>query len=382
MTAADGVDVLVVGAGLLGLACGAELARRGRRVVVVERHARILQETSSHNSQVVHAGLYYPEGSLKATLCVEGREQLYARCARLGIGHRILGKTVVATQPEQCTVLEELLRRGTANGAPGLEILDAAGVRSREPCVRAVAGLLSPRSGIFDVHGLGLSYQAELEAHDGTLLLRSTLAELEPRAAGGLRVAVRDPDGGCTEVVVEAVVNAAGLASDAVAARAGLDVDALGYRIRPCKGDYFAVAPGAPLDVRGLVYPVPEGGGLGIHVTLDLGGRLRLGPDATYVERPSYEVDPGKASRFAEAARRYLPALRAEWLTPDGAGLRPKLAGPGEAFRDFVIAEESARGVPGLVDLVGIESPGLTAAPAIARRVAALLGAAPTAEAG
>jgi L-2-hydroxyglutarate oxidase LhgO len=151
-------------------------------------------------------------------------------------------------------------------------------------------------------------------------------------------------------------------------------VDALGYRIRPCKGDYFAVAPGAPLRLRGLVYPVPEEGGLGIHATLDLGGRLRLGPDVCFVDRPSYEVDPAKAARFAAAASRYLPGLRAAWLTPDGAGVRPKRAGPGEGFRDFVVAEESARGVPGLVDLVGIESPGLTAAPAIAERVADLLG--------
>jgi L-2-hydroxyglutarate oxidase LhgO len=344
-------------------------------VVVLERHERILQETSSRNSQVVHAGLYYPEGSLKAELCVEGRERLYARCARLGIGHRVLGKLVVATREAERTALEEIARLGTAHGAPGLEMLDAAGVRRREPCVRAVAALLSPRSGIVEAHAFGLSYQAELEAHDGVVLRRTELLGLAPRAGGGLCAEVRDADGATTRVDAEAVVNAAGLSADRVAAQAGLDVDALGYRIRPCKGDYFAVAPGAPLRLHGLVYPVPGGGGLGIHATLDLGGRLRLGPDAAWVDAPRYDVDPAKAELFAEAASRYLPGLRPEWLTPDGAGVRPKRAGPGEPFRDFVVAEESAHGVPGLVSLIGIESPGLTAAPAIAERVARLLGA-------
>lgn len=367
------VEVLVVGAGILGLACGAALARRGRRVIVIERHGRILQETSSRNSGVVHAGLYYPEGSLKATLCVEGRERLYARCARLGIGHRVPGKLVVATSDEERPVLEALRARGAANGAPGLEILEAAEVRRREPSVRARAALWSPRTGIIDAHALGLSYQAELEAHGGTVLLRTALEAVEARPGGGLRVAVRDADGAPAAVTAEALVNAAGLASDRVAALAGLDVDALGYRIHPCKGDYFAVAPGAPLHVRGMVYPVPDAAGLGVHATPDLGGRLRLGPDATYVEAPRYDVDPAKAERFAEAASRYLPGLRSAWLSPDGAGVRPKLAGPGDGFRDFVVAEEGLHGVPGLVNLIGIESPGLTAAPALAERVAGLL---------
>jgi L-2-hydroxyglutarate oxidase LhgO len=169
------------------------------------------------------------------------------------------------------------------------------------------------------------------------------------------------------------VVNAAGLAGDALAERAGFAVDALGYRLHPCKGDYFALAPGAPLRLSRLVYPLPQGGGLGIHATLDLAGRIRFGPDAVYVERPGYQVDPAKAEGFARAARRYLPGLEARWLAPDYAGVRPKLAGPGAAFRDFVVAEEGGRGFPGFVNLLGIESPGLTAAPAIAERVVALL---------
>jgi L-2-hydroxyglutarate oxidase LhgO len=367
-TGAD-ADVLVVGAGAVGLACAAALARRGREVLVLERHGRMAQETSSRNSQVIHAGLYYPPGSAKARLCVEGRERLYARCHAEGIPHRALGKLVVATRQEEIATLEALLVRGSANGAPGLAIVDEAEVRRREPDLRAVAALLSPRTGVVDAHALCLSYAAEAEAHGARLLMRTEVLAVEA-AAGHLRVEARGADGQTGRVRCGAVVNAAGLSADHVAARAGLDVDALGYRQHPCKGDYFALAPGAPLRVHGLVYPVPGAAGLGIHASVDLGGRIRFGPDACYVERVHYDVDPAKARRFAEAASCYLPGLRAEWLTPDGAGVRPKLQGPDEPFRDFVIAEESARGLPGLVNLLGIESPGLTAAEAIAREVA------------
>jgi L-2-hydroxyglutarate oxidase LhgO len=366
------LDVVVVGAGVLGLAAGAALAGRGRRVVVLERHGQIAQETSSRNSQVIHAGIYYPPGSEKARLCVAGRERLYERCRRLGIGHRQLGKVIVATEVQEIAALEALLARGRENGAPGLEILDRAALARREPQVRAVAALYSPRTGIVDADAVCLSFAAELEAGGGTILPRAELVAVEA-AAPGFRLRVRGPDGALEQVSCAALVNAAGLESDHVAALAGLDVDALGYRIHPCKGDYFAVAPGAPLRTRGLVYPVPGGPGLGIHVTRDLGGRVRLGPDASYVDRAGYRVDPAKAEPFAAAVGRFLPGMRPEWLTPDGAGIRPKLSGPGEGFRDFVVREETDRGLPGLVDLIGIESPGLTAAPAIGERVAQLL---------
>lgn len=366
------LDAVVVGGGVVGLAAGAALAASGRRVVLLERHARLAQESSSRNSQVIHAGLYYPPGSEKARLCVAGRELVYERCARLGIGHRQLGKLVVATTQEEVTGLESLLAQGRENGAPGLELLDAGAVARREPQVRAIAALLSPRTGIVDADALCLSFAAELEAGGGTILPRAEVVGLEP-APVGYRVAVRGPGGEAEEVTCAAVVNAAGLEADRIAALAGLDVDALGYRIHPCKGDYFALAPGAGLRVRGLVYPVHRGAGLGIHVTPDLGGRIRLGPDATYVERIDYRVDPAKAVRFAEAVGRFLPGLRAEWLAPDGAGVRAKLAAPGEAFRDFVVREESGRGRPGLVNVIGIESPGLTASPALGHRVVELL---------
>jgi L-2-hydroxyglutarate oxidase LhgO len=365
-------DAAVVGGGVIGLACAAALARAGRSVILLERHDRFAQETTTRNSEVVHAGLYYPEGSLKARLCVAGRDALYERCERLGIPHRRLGKLVVATEGAEIERLEAIGRRAAANGVPGLRWLDAADVRRLEPAVRGVAALDSPVTGIVDAHAFSLSYAAEAESHGASLVTRTEVLGIE-RAGGLYRVEVRDADGARFDLECGALVNAAGLASDALAERAGFDVDALGYRLHPCKGDYFALAPGAPLRVSRLVYPVPAGPGLGVHATLDLGGRIRFGPDAEYVERVHYGVDPGKAADFARAVARYLPEIRAEWLSPDYAGVRPRLAAPGEAFRDFVVAEESAAGWPGFVNLIGIESPGLTAAPAIAARVAELL---------
>lgn len=362
-------DVVVIGGGVVGLAAAAALSRAGRRVVLLERGDGLGRETTARNSEVVHAGIYYPEGSWKARLCVRGRELLYARCAREGIPHRRLGKWIVACEPGEVGRLEELRARGTANGVPGLRLVDAAELARHEPAVRGVAALESPATGIVDSASLCLSLAAEAEAHDATLVLHAEVGAIEASGTG-YRVVT---SGAGDAVEAAAVVNAAGLLGDRVAALAGIDVDGRGYRLHLCKGDYFALAPGAPVRVSRLVYPVPSGPGLGVHATLDLGGRIRFGPDATFVDEPRYDVDPLKATAFAEAARRYLPALRSEWLGPDYAGIRPRLAGPGESFRDFVLAEESAAGLPGFVNLIGIESPGLTAALAIGEQVVELL---------
>lgn len=365
-------DVVVIGGGVVGLAAAAALARAGRSVVLVERHGGFAQEITSRNSEVIHAGIYYPEGSLKALLCVAGREALYARCERLGIPHRRTGKWIVATRDAEIATLERLQRVGTANGAPGLRMLEGGEIARGEPHVRAVAALESPATGIVDGHALCLSLAAEAEQH-GALIALHTEVEAIASRAGGYRLETRSAEGEVAALHCAAVVNAAGLAGDAIAALAGIDPEARGYRLHPCKGDYFALAPGAAISVKRLVYPVPVQAGLGVHATLDLGGRVRFGPDTTYVDDLDYRVDPAKAAVFAEAVQRYLPGLRCEWLAPDYAGIRPKLAGPGEAFRDFVVAEESAAGLPGFVNLIGIESPGLTASLAIGDRVVELL---------
>lgn len=369
----SGFDVVVVGAGVVGLACAASLARAGRAVLVLERHDAIAREATSRNSEVIHSGLYYPAGSLKAALCTEGREQLYRRCEAWRIPARKLGKLIVATTEAEAEELVELEQRGRGNGVPGLRALDAAEVTRLEPAVRACAGLLSPETGIVDAHALALSYLAEAEQCGAALALGREVTEVTPRAGGYALVAQPIAGGPAESIVCAAVVNAAGLDADSLAARAGLDIDAIGYRQHGCKGDYFALAPGCTVALSHLVYPVPRGPGLGVHATLDLGGRIRFGPDAEYIERRSYEVDPAKAEVFAEAVSRYLPAVRSDWLLPDYAGIRSKLSGPGQPFRDFVVEEESGRGLPGWVDCLGIESPGLTSAGAIADRVAMLL---------
>lgn len=366
-------EVAIVGAGAVGLACAAALARAGREVVVLERHDAIAQETTGRNSGVIHAGIYYPTGSLMARACVEGRALLYARCAREGIAHRKTGKLIVASREEERATLEELLARGLANGAGALRLVEGEELRRLEPRVRALAAILSPETGIVDALALARSYAAEASAHGASFAMRTELEGLEPDG-DGWALLTRGPDGARLRVTASAVINAAGLLGDRVAAMAGLDVDAIGWRLHPCKGDYFAIAPRLGAITSHLVYPVPGVAGLGVHVTMDLGGAYRAGPDAEYLDARAdamarYDVEPAKAARFGEALRRYLPEIADEDLSPDYAGVRPKLRGPNEAFRDFVVEERpEARGV---LHLVGIESPGLTASEALARRVAA-----------
>ncbi len=363
-------DVVVIGAGIVGLAAAAALARAGRSVVIVERHDAIARETTSRNSEVIHAGLYYPAGSLKATLCREGREILYARCVTHGIPHRKLGKLVVASEGREISDLEDLHRRAQANGAPGLAMLDREDIRRLEPDVRAIAALHSPESGIVDGHALCLSYLAEAETHGAVLALRSEVLDLGP-VRTGWQIEVTSSER--YRLTSRAVVNAAGLASDRVAERAGLDLDAMRYRQHRCKGDYFSLSPSGAVDLHHLIYPLPVQAGLGVHATLDLAGRVRFGPDAEYVQDLDYTVDPDKRAAFAQSIGAYLPQIEAAMLEPEYAGIRPKLAGPGEEFRDFVINEESQAGLPGLVSCIGIESPGLTAAGAIGERICDLL---------
>jgi L-2-hydroxyglutarate oxidase LhgO len=297
---------------------------------------------------------------------------VYEACTRLGVDHRVTGKLVVATAPGEVAEVDRLHALGLANGVP-LERLTGARCRALEPAVPAVAGFLSPRTGIVSAHGLMDALLAEARRHGAILQPRAELVGLE-RRDGDYRLVLRTP-GGVDETTSERVVNAAGLEADTVAALAGIDVDAAGYRLHWWKGSYFSVGGARSRLVSRLVYPVPTDVSLGVHVVLGLDGRLRFGPDADYLpdRRPDYAVDEAKRPVFAEAARRLLPALVEEDLSPDIAGIRPKLQGPGDPARDFVIADESARGRPGLVSLVGIDSPGLTASLAIAEEVERLL---------
>lgn len=369
----DEVDVVIVGAGAVGLACAATLAARGDEVLVIERSTRAGQETSSRNSGVIHAGLYYPPGSLKARLCVEGRELVYARAARTGIPHKKVGKLVVAADVAERSKLETIAAVARENGAGDVRILDGAEARKLEPRLKVELALWSPETGIVDAHALMDSYRLEARAHGAEVLLYAELVAVERANEGYDLVLAVGPNRERESIRTRRVVNAAGLSAPRIAELAGLDIDALGYRQYPCKGDYFSVRAAATRGLSHLIYPLPVHAGLGVHLTLDLQGQVRAGPDTTYVDELDFEVSPNKRAAFGAAIRHYFPHVRDEDLEPDYAGIRPKLQGPGQPVRDFVIDESSAQGLPGFVQLLGIESPGLTASEAIARRVAALL---------
>jgi L-2-hydroxyglutarate oxidase LhgO len=364
-------DVVVIGAGVVGLAVAAELAAAGLSTIVVERHVGPGRETSTRNSEVIHGGIYYPTGSRKATLCVRGNRLLYEFCRKHGVDHRPLGKLIIAVSAPELSELERLHALGEANGVAGLRIVDGVELARLEPHVRARAAVHSPGTGIVDAHGLVKALEGKTRAAGGQVIYRCEVTRVDA-APAGYALTMRSPAGE-ERLTSRLLVNAAGLESDRIAALAGVP----GYRLHWCKGDYFAASGGAARLVSRLVYPVPahELTSLGVHLTLDLAGRMRLGPDATYVDREhaSLDVDATKAESFCQAVQRFLPELRLEELSPDTCGIRPKLQGPADDWRDFVIREERAAGRPGLVDLVGIESPGLTASLAIGEEVRTLL---------
>lgn len=365
----DRVDCVVIGAGVVGLACARSLAAAGREVVVLERETAFGTGISSRNSEVIHAGLYYSTGSLKARLCVAGREMLYRWCEARGVTHQRCGKLVVATRPEQMDALVALRDKAEANGVCDLQLLDAERVQALEPALKAYAALLSPSTGIVDSHGLMLSLLGEAEAHGAMLALGSPV--VSGRATGDgvvLQVGGESP----TELRANWVVNAAGL--DAVALSrdiAGPAVEAL-PEAWFARGVYFTLVGKVPFSH--LIYPLPEPGGLGVHLTLDLGGQAKFGPDVEWIDAPDYTVDTARVMRFAEGIRRWWPSLDADRLTPGYAGVRPKIVGPGRADADFRIDGPDVHGAPGLIHLFGIESPGLTASLAIGELVARMAG--------
>lgn len=359
------MDIVIVGAGVVGLAIARALALEGREVVVLEKNGAIGEETSSRNSEVIHAGLYYSPGSLKARLCVRGRDALYRYCAEKGIPHSRCGKIVVAVSSEQQAELELLRLRAAANGAPDLQWLEKNELASLEPEVAGTAGLLSPSTGIVDSHALMLALQGDVEQAGGHVALHSELVagELE---TDGIRLSI-SAGGETTKLRAACVVNAAGLHADRTARLiAGQPPEMAIPRVGYAKGSYFIHRGKCPF--RHLLYPLPEPGGLGVHATLDLAGRVRFGPDVEWCDTIDYTVEAGRADRFYEAIRRYWPALADGALSPAYAGIRPKLSGPGEPAADFAILSVGTGRVR-LVHLLGIESPGLTAALAIGEHV-------------
>jgi len=362
----DTVDVVIIGAGVVGLAVARELALRGRETLILEAREQFGTETSSRNSEVIHAGIYYPRGSLKARLCVAGRDQLYNFCEHNGIGHRRCGKLIVATSDAQLHELERIRSAAQVNGV-ALLLLSRAETSSLEPQLTCVGALHSPLTGIIDSHEYMLALLGHAQAHGATLVCDSSVTSIK-FGSDGARIGV---NGSAPLLLAGTVINCAGMYAPQVAGLIdGFPADRVPTP-RFVKGNYFSLAGRSAF--RHLVYPIPEAGGLGIHLTLDLAGRARFGPDVQWVDEPNYDVDPQRAERFYAAIRDYWPGLTDGALLPAYSGIRPRITGPTEPLADFRIDGPQFHGVRGLVNLFGIESPGLTASLAIADHVADLV---------
>ena len=362
----------VIGAGAVGLAIAHKLSQHSSNVLLIEKNASFGEETSSRNSEVIHAGIYYPKDSLKANLCVRGYTLLYEYCAKYNINHRKISKYIIALEVADEESLERSLMSAHANGATEVDYVRLADLHRNNPDVDACAALYSPTTGIIDSH----EYMRSLEAHTinagGDVVYNHKVIGID-KISGGYELQVQTTDGETAKIQSECLINSAGLGSDEIAQMAGIDIDAENLRLSYCKGRYFKIAPSAGLNINNLIYPTPAINyvGLGIHLTLDLSGGMKLGPDTMYLadREIDYSVDEGLHDKFFEAAKRYMPKLRSEQITHDYSGVRPKLQKAGEAVRDFYIREESERNLPGMINLIGIESPGLTSSLAIAEYV-------------
>ncbi len=365
----DEIKITIIGAGIIGLTIAAELSKKYTDIFVVEKNDDFGQETSSRNSEIIHAGIYYPRNSLKFKLCREGLNYLYEICEKASIPYKRLGKIIIATENSELESLEKLFNRAISNGLSELKLFDGDEIQKIEPNTNAIAGICSPLTGIVDSHAL-MKHFATVAKTAGVEIVYQSEVDFLTRENKKFVVGLEQDQ---YRFISEIVINCAGLFSDRIAALIGLDVDKLGYRIHYCKGDYFSYAKPSPVSM--LVYPLPSEYcvGLGIHATLDLGSRLRFGPDDEYVKEIDYKVNPDKAEIFYNAAQKIIPNLDREAIVPDMAGIRPKIQGPGDSFRDFVIKNESEPGLDGFINLIGIESPGLTACVAIAKMVSEMV---------
>jgi L-2-hydroxyglutarate oxidase LhgO len=359
------IECVVLGAGVVGLAIARHVSLAGHEVFVTEAESAIGTGVSARNSEVIHAGIYYPPGSLKANLCVDGKAKLYAYCQDRGVPHKQLGKLIVATDTSQHSNLEKLFAKGLANGVQDLQWLSAQQAQTLEPALRCTAAIYSPSTGIIDTHALMLSLQGDGQQAGAQYVLNSPLKSAHIQTNGTIALTFNDADQ--TELTCRWLVNAAGLNATHIAKK----INGLAAHHIPtaylCKGSYFSMQGRVPFSH--LIYPAPHEAGLGVHLTLDLAGQARFGPDIEWVEEENYDVDAKRADAFYDEVRRYWPDLKDHSLTPDYAGIRPKVVGPHEPAHDFIIQGYAVHGVPGLVNLFGIESPGITACLAIAEHV-------------
>ena len=363
------MQVLVVGAGVVGLAVARAAALRGHEVIVAEATKGIGNGVSSRNSEVIHGGMYYPTGSLRAHHCPRGRRMLYEFCASHGVPHRKCGKLIVATEDAEIAKMAAIQQQGEINGVEGLELIEGAKARAMEPALNCVAAVHSPETGIIDSHSFMRALQGDLEDRGGMIAFNTKIERLIHTQAGWV---VRYSGSESGELAVDAVVNSAGLGAQPLARRTEDYPETRVPRLVLARGNYFGYA-GRPVFSR-LIYPAPRiDGGLGTHVTLDLAGRMRFGPDVEWIDEENYDVNPKRADSFYASIRRYWPGLKDGSLQPDYAGIRPKLTGPGEPAADFMVEGPAQHGLPGLVHLFGIESPGLTAALSLADDVAGYL---------
>jgi L-2-hydroxyglutarate oxidase LhgO len=369
MSIIDTFNITIIGAGVVGLAVAEELSACYERVLLVEKNTGFGQETSSRNSEVIHAGIYYPHGFLKAALCTEGNHLLYELCRERNIPHKRLGKLIVATDDEECERLESIKKHAEGNGVADLTLLGKKQILTLEPEILAKAAIFSPSTGIIDSHSLMRSFYVHAEANGTIIAFRSEVTVIK-NENGSYEL---ETNGGEYRFRTKVLINSAGLYSDRIAALAGIDIESMGYRLKYCKGNYFSASPAPKL--YHLVYPVPPENtvSLGIHATRDLGNRVKFGPDSQYIDEIEYSIDEGRKTSFYLSIKKYLPEIREEILHPDMCGIRPKLQGPGEPPRDFVVKDEKDIGYPGLINLIGIESPGLTSCIAIARHVQSLV---------
>jgi L-2-hydroxyglutarate oxidase LhgO len=364
----DEVDVTIIGSGLIGLAVASELSSEYESVIVLEKNDTFGLEISSRNSEVIHAGIYYPPGSLKARMCVRGAELLYNYCREHSIPHSKIGKLIVASDRQsELDRLQFFFENALENGVKGLSIIEKPDISKMEPSVLAAAAIYSPCTGIVDSHSL-MKHLYHKASSSGVMFSFRSEVVLVSREKEGYLVGIKEED---YRFVSRVIINSAGLYSDMIADLAGIDIDNAGYRLEYCKGTYFSYEKKSPVSM--LIYPLPGESlsGLGIHATLDLAGQLRFGPDSERVGTLDYKVESGKQGVFFEAASRYIKDLDREAFVPDMTGIRPGLRG--EGFHDFIIQDESEKGLPGLINLIGIESPGLTAALEIARHIRSLL---------